>query len=124
MPGIILNTDIIQRLSGRLSYLGARNDLLAQNIAHMETPNYQAKDLLFQGFVEGFQSEEAKQMDQINIEPKMEETKIDTDAKANGNNVIMEDQMARLADNSVEFMVATEVIKKNLALLKFAAADQ
>lgn len=123
MAGLSLNTEIIARLSGRISYLNARNDLLAQNIAHLETPNYKTKDLEFLGFVEEAAAQ-AKEKDNMYYNPDVKEVFVKGDPKPNGNDVNMEQQMANIADNSVEYMVATEVIKKNLALLKFSASDQ
>ena len=123
MAGLGLNTNIISKLAGRISYLNARHDVMVQNIANMETPNYKAKDIEFKGYLDEFQKTGQGEENTSVYKPDVEEIFLQDDPKPNGNNVSMEEQMAKMADNSVEFMVATEVIKKNLALLKFSTSE-
>lgn len=122
MSGLKLNTDIFSRLSGRLTYLNARHDVMVQNIANLETPDYKSKDVEFQGYVDD-QLSEAERNLQTSFTPKMSEINIKADAKPNGNTVSIEEQMAKMADNSVEYMVASEIFKKNLSLLKFSLSE-
>lgn len=122
MSGLKLNTDIFSRLSGRLTYLNARHDVMVQNIANLETPDYKSKDVEFQGYVDDQLSESERNL-QTSFTPKMSEINIKGDAKPNGNTVSIEEQMAKMADNSVEYMVASEIFKKNLSLLKFSMSE-
>ena len=122
MSGFKINTDVFARLAGRISYLTARHDALVQNIANIETPNYKAQEVQFSGYLDDQLSESARSENTV-FTPKMEEVKAPGEAKPNGNTVSMEDQMAKMADNSMEYMVASEIFKKNLALLKFSLSD-
>lgn len=127
MEGFKLNTDLVSRLGGRMTYLSARNDVLTQNLANLETPDYKSRDVEFQGYLEDMQSY-AQGFSAKNLDPFFKtaqiENKISTaDSGPNGNNVNMEEQMAQMAGNSIEYMVATEVIKKHLAMIKLSTAQ-
>lgn len=127
MEGFKLNTDLISRLGGRMTYLNTRNDVLAQNLANLETPGYKSLDLEFRGYLEDMQtsgSDSSAEGTDPFFKTVQIENKISTaDVGPNGNNVNMEDQMAQMAGNSVEYMVATEVIKKHLAMIKLSTAQ-
>lgn len=127
MEGFKLNTDIVSRLGGRMTFLSTRNDVLTQNLANLETPEYKSRDLEFEGYLEDMQNYANTSTTQ-NVDPFFKtaqiENKISTaDAGPNGNNVNMEDQMAQMAGNSIEYMVATEVIKKHLAMIKLSTSQ-
>ncbi len=128
MEGFKLNTDLISRLGGRITYLGTRNDVLSQNIANLETANYQAKDLSFSGYLDDLQAQAKVDSNEMTKEaffktPNTENVVSTADPGPNGNNVNMEDEMAKLANNSVEFMVATDIIKKHLSHIKLATSQ-
>lgn len=128
MESFKLNTDLISRLGGRITYLGTRNDVLSQNLANLETSNYQAKDLSFSGYLDDLQAQSKIDSNGMAKEaffktPKTENVVSTADPGPNGNNVNMEDEMAKLADNSVEFMIATDIIKKNLAHIKLVTSQ-
>ncbi|MCP5464762.1 MAG: hypothetical protein H7A33_07050 [Deltaproteobacteria bacterium] len=117
MSGFKINSEQMAKLAGRLSYLSARHNVLVQNVANLETNDYKAKDLEFKGYLDQ-QTQDGQALKVPDV--KMTTSSADPDAK--GNNVVVEQQMADLADNSVEFFFATELIKKNLAMLKYASA--
>lgn len=119
MPDLKVISDSAAYLTGRLGYLSDRHGLLSQNLAHMETPNYNAQDLSFEGYLS-----RPDDSDGVLFQPK--ETVIQTGGaiKANGNDVNMEQEMAKLADNSVEYMTAIEILKKNVTLMKISVSDK
>lgn len=118
MAGINFNSQLIAQIAGRISYLNTKQDLYAQNVANLETPGYQAKDIEFKGYLEQFQGKEA--LNKTVYTPDIEVKTKSSDPKVNGNTVHLEEQMAKLTDNSVEFMMATEILKKHLALTKLS----
>lgn len=112
-------TESSAHLIGKLDYLELRHHLLAQNLAHLETPNYLRQDMVFEGFME----REVEDME-VGALPMMRQETDKTRIKTNGNNVKLEEEMARMTSNSVEYMSAVETLKKNLALMKIAVADK
>ncbi len=122
MSGFKLNTELLARLGGRISYLNARNNVLSNNLSNLETPEFKAQELEFDGYVEEALGGADKDLKSV-YTPKMEQVDAPGEAKPNGNTVNLEEQMADLADNSLEFMMATEVLKKQLSLIKLSMAN-
>lgn len=119
MPDLKVISDSAAYLTGRLGFLSDRHQLLSQNLAHMETPNYRAQDLSFDGYLN--RSEDSAD---VSFKPQQDVVTTGGALKANGNDVNMEQEMAKLADNSVEYMTAIEILKKNVTLMKISVADK
>jgi flagellar basal-body rod protein FlgB len=96
-----------------MNLLSASQKLVASNIANVDTPGYKAKDI-------DFQSELASQFD--NLAPAAKEvTGLKT--KNDGNNVDMDREARRLAENSLRFAVATNLARSELATLRSAIEE-
>lgn len=119
MPDFKVISDSAAYLTGRLGYLSDRHQLLSQNLAHMETPNYQAQDLSFEGYLK-----RPDDSSDVMFQTNQEVVTTGGSLKANGNDVNMEQEMAKLADNSVEYMTAIEILKKNVTLMKISVGDR
>lgn len=111
-----IDNQLVAELLGRMEFIGARHDVLSGNIAHSETPNYVAKDVLFKGFVE----QNMGDTNGVGGKPEMEIIESQSPKNANGNNVSLENEMAKMTDNSLEYMTAAEIMKKHLSLLKYS----
>lgn len=122
MSGFKLNTELLARIGGRISYLDARNNVLSNNLSNLETPKFKAQELEFSGYVEEILDEAGRDAKPV-FTPKTQQVDAAGEAKPNGNTVNLEEQMAHLADNSLEFMMATEVLKKQLSLIKLSLAN-
>lgn len=112
-------TDATATLAGKLDFLSTRHEVLVQNLAHLETPGYLEKDVTFEGFLAAESGEEG-----VAYKPIMDETESTKAIKSNGNSVHLEEEMAKLANNSVEYMAAIEVIKKHIGLMQTAVVDR
>lgn len=121
MSLVKVNSDTVAKLAGRISFLMKRQDVFTTNIANQETPNYKAREIEFKGFLDDNVNQQRNIIDRnLTQEPDIKEKIVLDNPKPNGNTVNLEEQMANVADNSVEFMVATEVLKRNMALVKLA----
>ncbi len=120
-------------VSKALDLTWRRNEAITSNIANAETPGYRAVDLNFtselqRAFAEGEESANlkttsAKHMDisssgEAHLMPDYSGV-----TKADGNNVDIDIQMARLAYNSGKYSTASNIIRKQLSLLKNAIRD-
>lgn len=117
MAGFQVLTDSALHLAGRLDYLNDSHNVYTQNIAHIETPGYKAKVVEFEGFLD--QEKPLPGSVKYAVEASIQDDKA-AKVKPNGNSVNMEDQVAKMTNNSMEYMVAIEAIKKNLALIRLA----
>lgn len=113
-----------------------RNNVITSNIANAETPGYQAKKLDFEGaLARALDVEDAGQMQ--GAQPEHYATgpgaisrvkadvyeNPDVDMNNDGNTVNIEREMTALAENSVMYKAAIQLINKKMAALKYAVSD-
>ncbi|MGI9502834.1 MAG: flagellar basal body rod protein FlgB [Geminicoccaceae bacterium] len=122
-------------LSARMSWLGQRQSILAQNIANADTPGYRPRDLREQDFkklTQGFagrptrlpiaQTAEAHLNGMVGAriglagreQPKPYETAPD------GNAVILEEQTAKAGKTALDHQLASNIYRKYVGMIKIA----
>ncbi|MEQ8664720.1 MAG: flagellar basal body rod protein FlgB [Rhodospirillales bacterium] len=116
----------------RLSWLGQRQEVLAQNIANANTPDYRASDVRPYEFRELVRREQM----QINM-VRTSGNQIEGQRRAirdyyedhtikpyettpDGNAVVLEEQMAKVNETAVSHRFTTEIYRKHLGMLKMA----
>ncbi len=130
---------IMAALKKRLGWLNSNQNAISQNIANADTPGYRAKELEKQNFSslvddlsEGpvkmqsasvMKTNDARHMSAsggvVGSDAKMVEQKGGEEAP-NGNSVVLEEQMMKLADNQMKYSMVVNLYKKNVGLLKTA----
>ena len=125
------NIFLFQVVKNRLNWLGQRQEVLAQNIANADTPNYRASDLKRYNFKELLRREGA-QLNMVsngsNHLPGRRKRILDYASEKNqpfetspvGNNVIMEEQMSKVGETGTNYKMATGLYKKHLNMIKIA----
>lgn len=123
---------LFQALSQKMKWHQTRQTLLAENVANAETPNYRGRDLKeftfsdhvnqlqAQGIstattntqhisVEGQPSHDfgARRLNSFEITPE-------------GNRVVLEDEMMKVASNQMEYQTATTLYTRSIRLLRTA----
>lgn len=95
-----------------------RQRVLANNLANINTPGYKRKDVSFKGELESaIKLDSDLQIE--NTKPKVFED-MDVPARPDGNTVSLEDEMAKMSENSLLYSFATQVAKKKFARLHSA----
>jgi len=120
------------KMKQRLTWLGQRQEVLAQNIANADTPGYRPRDmkpLEFRGMVTrqlapvvmevthgahlGGQPAPAQSFsDEVNRQPY--------ETAPAGNAVVLEEQMAKVSETSMAHRLTTELYRKHLGMLRTA----
>ena len=119
-------------MKGHMRYMTARQQVLAQNIANLDTPGYQARDLKKVDFAKLASAHPSVlQMAPSaglslggTINPKLNLA----DGKDRGtfettptqNSVGLEDQMAKISDVNTQFQLSSNLMKKYTALYRAA----
>ncbi len=129
---------MIQNLYGKSSILEkslhaswARNDVISQNLANVDTPKYKRKDIAFEEFLNnsmGRTSLEGNVSDQRHIEintrdvSKVEATLVednsDSSMRIDGNNVDIDSEMANLAKNQIKYNALIQMVNSNYSKIK------
>ena len=98
------------RLEQYLDLLGARQKLVASNIANADTPGYKTKDIDFQTEFLNAAAETSPHV----IEAR------DLAARNDGNNVSIDREARLLAENDLRFNIATNLLRGQIRIVREA----
>ena len=119
-------------VKSKLTWLGQRQEILAQNIANSDTPRYKASDLRPYDF-KALVRQEAGQLNMVANDPNhlpgrrrrirdyaavVERRPFET--APNGNAVILEEQMAKINETQINHNLMTQLYKKHLSMIRMA----
>lgn len=123
-------------LGATLNLRQTRNNVISSNIANAETPGYQAKKVDFEdalaraldldgqgtlaGTQEGHYPTGPGALSRIKADVYENP---DADVNNDGNTVNVEREMASLAENSIMYKAAIQLINKKMAALKYAVTE-
>jgi flagellar basal-body rod protein FlgB len=120
---------LFEAITRRMSWLGERQGVLAQNVANADTPQYTTQDLKQPSFAElvaGASSRlplvqtAAGHLGPVNRpggDFKLEAQQTGERAP-NGNNVRIEDQMLKISETASDYALTTSLYRQQLGLLK------
>ncbi|MEI9996521.1 MAG: flagellar basal body rod protein FlgB [Rhizomicrobium sp.] len=126
---------LLAMLKQRMSWLGARQNVLAQNVANADTPGYTAKDLKpveFADMLKGATSPSQFQGGMSVTDPRhislapqgqpefADFNSPDTEASPTGNSVSLEQEMIRVSDTQAEYQAASNLYAKAVGMMKTA----
>jgi flagellar basal-body rod protein FlgB len=128
---------LFSMLKSRMSYIGAREQLISQNVANADTSGYTPQDL--QAFDASKALESASGPDagviqtattepghlqpqtlQSSVQWKVVDTE-DSQSTLSGNKVTLEDEMAKMSDSRMDYEAAVGFYQKAMSLLQMAA---
>jgi flagellar basal-body rod protein FlgB len=100
-------------LGSFLSYLSRRQEVIASNIANADTPGYKTRDVVSP-------SSFTSVLRQVN--PEMLETP-DLPTRNDGNNVSMDREARLLAENTLRFNLATQMLRGEIKDIRSAIEE-
>ncbi len=109
----------------------ARHDVIAANIANVDTPGYRRKDLPFEKIMEAYLRGEPHLLttNPRHIKPSIMEPPVTTEEdwippdEGTPNNVSLEEEMAKLTENTILYQATVQALIKQLELLKEAITE-
>ena len=119
-------------LKAKLGYDGARQKVIAQNVANADTPGYAPKDLGAFSFSTALQAQ-AGGVAPVLTNPMHMAGRAraagawksadapDTEARLDGNQVVLEEQMMKMNEASADYQAALTLYSQSLSLLRTAA---
>lgn len=115
--GLALQDGVFHRLAANLEHymnlLGARQKLVASNIANADTPGYKTRDIDFQG---EYQNQLAQAAPAVLEAPGLV-------VKNDGNNVSLDREARLLAENALRFNVASNFAKAQIRVIRAALQE-
>ena len=135
MTANISDMPLLAMLKQRMSWLSARQNVLAQNVANVDTPGYTARDLkpidfadILKGattspqFAGGMSVTDPRH---ISLTPGHaadfgDFASPDVEANPSGNSVSLEQEMIRVSDTQAEYQAASNLYAKAISMMKTA----
>jgi len=126
---------VIGMLVRRMEFLGARQRVIAQNVANADTPGYQARDLAPESFARHVAAQSGSSASAGvavtaaghlggTLEPNrgqaLSTRADDFETTPSGNAVVLEEEMARLAETKMDYDTITGIYRKQVSMLKTA----
>jgi len=125
MPNILFDPTI-EGLARTLTLHQQRHEVLASNLANVETPGYRARELDFQDVLkEAFEETTGGGGERAEGRASMEHASTVVEDKtaprrADGNTVDMDMQMAKLNANGTSYLALARILGRRVALLRQA----
>ncbi len=118
-------------LEQSLNLRGARQGILANNIANAETPDYSAKDLPFQKIMRqkmGDPSTVSVQKTHPHHFPEPgsapgKESGLSWSVETDSSGVTIDQEMTKLAENNLQYQSAVQALTKKLETIKYVISD-
>jgi len=127
----ITDIPILNMLRERMQWQQARQEVLAENVANADTPDYQAKDLAPLDFSQALTAASLT-LDRTNPAHLAAAAGADSpfasrnagyEVRPRGNSVSHEDEMMNVAANQMDYEAATEMYTHSLNLIKLAVKE-
>jgi flagellar basal-body rod protein FlgB len=129
----VTDLPLLNQIKGRLGWLDDRQRVIAQNVANSDTPGYMARDLktptdfaaaLRQGGG-GVQMVRTSAMHiapaRSNVEHFQAADAPDSETTLDGNSVVVEEQMLKMAESRMAYDAAIGFYQKSMQMLRLAA---
>ena len=125
------NLGLFKLISRRMDWLSQRQEVIAQNIANADTPEFKGRDLKPFNFRDALA--DSRRMAPAATSPthlkgtvaaggmnKEQRVRNPYETAPDGNNVIIEEQMMKMAQTGTDYQAITNLYKKQVSLLKLA----
>ncbi len=126
---------LFQTMRERMSFLSARQTVLAENIANANTPGYRARDVEAPDFAAIAAGDAAAP--RLAVTSPMHiaapgapagsfriKDMPDTESTPNGNSVVLEEQMMKVSSTQMDYATVTQLYRKALSMIRIAAGGQ
>jgi len=127
MPRDLLSDVTLTAMGKVLDATAARQRAIAHNIANVDTPGYTRRDVSFHDQLASALSDAdqhplatASRVGEVEPRQLLDNQ---SPARADGNNVDVDREMASLAQNTLEYEAAAEIIKSKLGMLRAAVSE-
>ena len=132
---------LLHMIKGRLSWLNARERVIAQNVANADTPGFKPRDL------KAFEANTAKGLAPgqsvgvaavrlavtqpghmgggagapVRVDEAQTQAAPDSETRMDGNSVVLEEQMLKMAESRMAYDAAISLYQKSMNMLRMAS---
>jgi flagellar basal-body rod protein FlgB len=115
----------IEQLTRGLAFATRRHQVIVQNVANLETPGYRARDLVFDDYLRAVPAPElGEPLPPVGDRVPRLVLSGEGAPRPSGNDVHLDHQMARLAENTLFHGALTQVLHSQFTALKQAISGR
>lgn len=120
---------LFSMITRQMDWLTTRQNVLAQNIANADTPNYRAKDLAPLDFAEmaraagdklGLSTTNGNHIKGGTSSASNALSDKDSRASLSGNGVVLEDELMKISETQADYELITRLYRKHVGMLRTA----
>ena len=120
---------LFSMITRQMDWLTTRQNVLAQNIANADTPNYQAKDLAPLDFAEmaraagdklGLSTTSGNHITSGTSSASNALSDKESRASLSGNGVVLEDELMKITETQADYELITRLYRKHVGMLRTA----
>jgi len=119
--------DELGKTQAMVDYQLARHSVLVSNLSHSETPGYTPKDLAFNQALQSAGTVSRSHTKHLQSpgggDSSYELVEAPGVRRRDGNGVQLEKAMAKVSANKIKFEAGIEILRRRLAILRYAATD-
>lgn len=130
---------LTKAIGAKVDYLYKRNEVIAQNMANADTPNYQSRDLTKVDFGAVLKGLGGEKIGNVRIETtnpmhmpsanavksvKDPKDKMTYEVAPDGNGVIMEEQMVKASETMLDYNLMVNLSRKQSALMRIVIGNK
>ena len=98
-------------LENLLTLTSKRQQILAGNVANIDTPGYRAKDISFAAELDG------------KLDMNSQVFEVETKEKPNGNNVDLDREMTEITKNGLQYVTLVQYLNQRIKTLRAAISE-
>lgn len=127
----VADIPLLSQIKGRMTWLDERQRVVAQNVANSETPGYAARDLKAPtdfaaalregGPLRMVQTSAGHMTNGAPVARFTPERSPDSETTLDGNSVVVEEQMLKMAESRMAYDAAISLYQKSMAMITLAA---
>ena len=102
---------MLPALENLLTLTSRRQQVLAANVANLDTPGYRAKDITFASELDGTLDVSARAVE------------VETKEKPNGNNVDLDRELTEITKNGLQYITLIQFLNQRIKTLRAAIMD-
>ena len=98
-------------LDNLLTQTSKRQQVLAANVANLDTPGYRTKDVTFAAELDG------------NLDMSSRVVEVETKEKGNGNNVDLDRELTEITKNGLQYVTLVQYLNQKIKTLRAAISE-
>jgi flagellar basal-body rod protein FlgB len=98
-------------LENLLTLTSKRQQILAGNVANLDTPGYRAKDISFAAELDG------------SLDMSAQVIEVETKEKPNGNNVDLDRELTEITKNGLQYVTLVQYLNQRIKTLRSAISE-